>query len=85
MAAVDLVVSDVDGTLVTPDKQLTEASRRAVARLAEAGIGFTITSSRPPFGLKMLVAPLALSMAHQILATVLLGASVWLTWRARRL
>jgi cytochrome c oxidase assembly protein subunit 15 len=33
----------------------------------------------------LMVAPLALSIAHQILATVLLGASVWLTWRARRL
>jgi cytochrome c oxidase assembly protein subunit 15 len=33
----------------------------------------------------LMVAPLTLSMAHQILATVLLGVSVWLTWRARRL
>ena len=33
----------------------------------------------------MTVAPLALSIAHQILATLLLGVSVWLTWRARRL
>jgi Cof subfamily protein (haloacid dehalogenase superfamily) len=62
MAAVDLVVSDVDGTLVTPDKRLTDASRRAVAGLAEAGIGFTITSSRPPFGLASLVEPLGLTL-----------------------
>ena len=52
-----LVVSDCDGTLVTPDKQLTEAARQAVARLDAAGIAFTITSSRPPFGMRMLIAP----------------------------
>lgn len=31
------------------------------------------------------VAPISLSIAHQITAAVLLGVSVWLTWRARRL
>jgi Cof subfamily protein (haloacid dehalogenase superfamily) len=57
-----LVVSDVDGTLVTPDKRLTPASIAAVRDLAAAGIGFTITSSRPPFGMRMLVEPLALKL-----------------------
>lgn len=52
-----LVVSDCDGTLVTPDKKLTEGAIKAVARLHAAGIGFTITSSRPPFGMRMLIAP----------------------------
>lgn len=33
----------------------------------------------------LLVAPLWLSIVHQIAATVLLGAAVWLTWRARRI
>lgn len=60
MSAVSLVVSDVDGTLVTPEKTLTEATIRAVHRLHERGIGFTVISSRPPFGLRMLVEPLAL-------------------------
>ena len=54
---IKLVVSDCDGTLVTPDKKLTEAARQAVARLHAAGIGFTIVSSRPPFGMRMLIAP----------------------------
>lgn len=54
---IKLVVSDCDGTLVTPDKKLTDAARNAVARLHAAGIGFTITSSRPPFGMRMLIAP----------------------------
>ena len=62
MTKVSLVLSDVDGTLVTSDKRLTVASRRAVSRLAEHNIDFTITSSRPPFGLRMLVEPLGLKL-----------------------
>ena len=62
MSGISLVVSDVDGTLVDPDKRLTEASKRAVHRLRERGIGFTIVSSRPPVGLRMLVEPLALAL-----------------------
>lgn len=57
-----LVVSDVDGTLVTPEKLLTEGAIRAVHRLHARGIGFTVISSRPPFGLRMLIEPLALSL-----------------------
>ncbi len=59
---VALVVSDVDGTLVTTDKVLTTRNRAAVKRLAEHGIPFTIISSRPPFGLSMLVEPLQLCL-----------------------
>jgi hypothetical protein len=57
-----LLLSDVDGTLVTYDKQLTDACRTAAEALHEAGIGFTITSSRPPQGLRMLIEPLALTL-----------------------
>jgi Cof subfamily protein (haloacid dehalogenase superfamily) len=57
-----LVVSDVDGTLVTPDKQLTQEAVRAVHRLHARGMGFTAISSRPPFGLRMLIEPLALAL-----------------------
>jgi Cof subfamily protein (haloacid dehalogenase superfamily) len=62
VSAVSLVISDVDGTLVTPEKTLTEASIRAVHRLHARGIGFTVISSRPPFGLRMLIEPLALAL-----------------------
>ncbi|WP_132251494.1 Cof-type HAD-IIB family hydrolase [Methylobacterium segetis] len=55
-----LVISDVDGTLVTSDKRLTPAAVAAVRRLGEAGIGFTIASSRPPVGLRPLVEALGL-------------------------
>jgi Cof subfamily protein (haloacid dehalogenase superfamily) len=62
VSAVSLVISDVDGTLVTPDKTLTEASIRVVHQLHARGIGFTVISSRPPFGLRMLIEPLALTL-----------------------
>jgi Cof subfamily protein (haloacid dehalogenase superfamily) len=57
-----LVISDVDGTLVTDDKRLTEANVRAVQSLHARGIGFTVISSRPPFGFRMLAEPLALRL-----------------------
>jgi Cof subfamily protein (haloacid dehalogenase superfamily) len=57
-----LVVSDVDGTLVTHDKVLTPRAIAAVERLHERGIGFSICSSRPPFGLRMLIEPLRLAL-----------------------
>ena len=54
---ISAVVSDVDGTLVTEDKVLTARARRAaVAKLHAHGIIFTVISSRPPRGLRMLVA-----------------------------
>jgi Cof subfamily protein (haloacid dehalogenase superfamily) len=57
---VKLVIADVDGTLVTPDKVLTTRARAAVERLKSAGIRFTITSGRPPRGMAMLTEPLGL-------------------------
>jgi Cof subfamily protein (haloacid dehalogenase superfamily) len=62
MSRIALVVSDVDGTLVTHDKLLTEGARRAVQRLHDAGIGFTITSSRPPVGMRFLIEPLGITL-----------------------
>jgi Cof subfamily protein (haloacid dehalogenase superfamily) len=62
MTRISLVVSDVDGTLLTKDKVLTEEARRAVRRLHEAGIGFTLTSSRPTIGMGFLIEPLAITL-----------------------
>ena len=58
MRKISLVLSDVDGTLVTDDKRLTEASIDAVRQLHQAGIRFAIASSRPPRGMAMFVKPL---------------------------
>ena len=57
---ISLVLADVDGTLVTEQKVLTARARAAVKALQDAGIGFAITSGRPPRGMAMLVDPLAL-------------------------
>jgi Cof subfamily protein (haloacid dehalogenase superfamily) len=62
MTRIALVVSDVDGTLVTKDKTLTEAARAAVRKLHDSGIGFTITSSRPSIGMRFLIEPLAITL-----------------------
>ena len=62
MTSIKLVVSDVDGTLVTTDKRLTDAARTAVEKLRTAGIGFTIVSSRPTVGMDFLIKPLALTL-----------------------
>ncbi|MGZ4836182.1 MAG: Cof-type HAD-IIB family hydrolase [Terriglobales bacterium] len=56
-----LVIADVDGTLVTQNKILTPRAIEAVQRLRQAGIAFAITSGRPPLGMQMLIAPLALT------------------------
>jgi Cof subfamily protein (haloacid dehalogenase superfamily) len=52
---ISLMLSDVDGALVTRDKVVTPRARTAVAELRAAHIGFAITSGRPPRGMKMLI------------------------------
>ncbi len=56
--AVRLLLADVDGTLVTSDKKLTDRSVAAVRKLHDAGVLFAITSGRPPRGMAMLIEPL---------------------------
>ena len=58
---VRLVVSDVDGTLVTPDKVLSAATITAARRLRDAGIPLALVSSRPTRGMAFLVTELALA------------------------
>jgi Cof subfamily protein (haloacid dehalogenase superfamily) len=56
-----LFLADVDGTLVTQDKVLTDRAIAAVTKLKQAGILFAITSGRPPRGMSMLIEPLELT------------------------
>ena len=51
---ISLVLADVDGTLVTEEKVLTQRAQSAVRALRNAGIRFAITSGRPPLGMAML-------------------------------
>jgi Cof subfamily protein (haloacid dehalogenase superfamily) len=58
---IKLLLADVDGTLVTHEKVLTERARIAVAKMRATGVEFAITSGRPPRGMQMLLEPLALT------------------------
>jgi Cof subfamily protein (haloacid dehalogenase superfamily) len=60
VSAIRLFLADVDGTLVTRQKQLTDAAIAAVGELRAAGVLFAITSGRPPRGMAMLIEPLDL-------------------------
>jgi Cof subfamily protein (haloacid dehalogenase superfamily) len=57
---ISILLADVDGTLVTEQKVLTERAVKAVRALKAKGIAFAITSGRPPRGMAMLIEPLAL-------------------------
>jgi len=46
MTRIALVVSDVDGTLLTKDKILTEKAAHAVRQLEDSGVGFTVEPLR---------------------------------------
>ena len=61
-SSIAVLLADVDGTLVTKEKVITDRAAQAVKRMREAGIIFTITSGRPPRGMRMLVEPLGLTM-----------------------
>src|ERR1700756_5231882 len=58
---VRMVIADVDGTLVTQEKVLTQRAIDAVRNLRTAGIQFSVTSGRPPRGMAMLIEPLQLN------------------------
>jgi Cof subfamily protein (haloacid dehalogenase superfamily) len=57
---IQLLLSDVDGTLVRKDKTLAERTIEAAHALRNAGIKLAVTSGRPPRGMSMLIQPLAL-------------------------
>src|SRR5438552_3714844 len=59
LKAVRLLLADVDGTLVTREKIVTERAKDAVRKMRSAGVEFAITSGRPPRGMQMLIEPLA--------------------------
>jgi Cof subfamily protein (haloacid dehalogenase superfamily) len=50
---ISLLVSDIDGTLVTSDKRLTPAAKQAARSLSDHGVKLVLTSSRPPRGVAL--------------------------------
>ncbi|HWN98075.1 MAG TPA: HAD-IIB family hydrolase, partial [Blastocatellia bacterium] len=60
MRNISLIVSDIDGTLITSNHEVTEATEAGAARLHERGIALSLASSRPPRSIKPLAEALAL-------------------------
>lgn len=61
---IGLVVSDVDGTILSEDKTLAPQTVAAVRRMAAAGVPLTLLSARPPSGLRPLADALGLAVAY---------------------
>jgi Cof subfamily protein (haloacid dehalogenase superfamily) len=55
-----LVISDIDGTLITSNHEIAESTRQTAERLYEMGIRLSLASSRPPRSIRPLAASLAL-------------------------
>lgn len=62
LAQVELVISDCDGTLLHTDKTLAEPAKQAVSALRDAGVRFTVASSRPGKGMRSIVETLGIDM-----------------------
>lgn len=60
--SIAVLLADIDGTVVTKEKVITDRAIQAVKRMRESGVIFTVTSGRPPRGMRMLVEPLGLTM-----------------------
>src|ERR1700730_4617817 len=43
-----LVISDIDGTLITSNHEVTDATKAAAQKLYERGVELSLASSRPP-------------------------------------
>jgi Cof subfamily protein (haloacid dehalogenase superfamily) len=48
LSPIALVISDIDGTLITSNHEVSEATKATAARLYERGIQLSLASSRPP-------------------------------------
>jgi hypothetical protein len=55
-----LVISDIDGTLITSNHELTAATHAAAVALRESGIALSLASSRPPRSIRPLAEALGL-------------------------
>ncbi len=55
-----LVVSDIDGTLITSNHEITQRTKETAAKLYERGIKLSLASSRPPRSIRPLAESLNL-------------------------
>lgn len=56
------MLSDIDGTLLRPDHSLSQANIDAVRQLREAGIRFSVASSRPPRAMRQQIEALGIDL-----------------------
>lgn len=56
------MLSDIDGTLLRPDHSLSQANIDAVGKLREAGIHFSVASSRPPRAMRQQIEALGIDL-----------------------
>jgi Cof subfamily protein (haloacid dehalogenase superfamily) len=73
---ISLVVSDVDGTLVTPDKLVAPSTIEAAQELRRAGIPLAAVSSRPPRGMASIARALALEVFAGFNGAVIVDADL---------
>lgn len=63
--AIRLIALDMDGTLLTPDHQISPAVREAIRKARAQGIIVVLASGRPYIGIKKYVAELGLNIPGQ--------------------
>ncbi len=56
-----LVISDIDGTIITSNHEVTDATKAAARKLRERGIYLSLASSRPPRSIRPIAEALGLS------------------------
>ena len=61
---IKLVISDVDGTIVQPDKSVSPGTIAAAERLQSAGVPLAIVSARPPRGMTFITETLKLDAPY---------------------
>lgn len=62
LPGIRFVLSDIDGTVLRPDHSLAQATVDAVRRLRQAGIHFTLASSRPPRAMRQVIEALGVDL-----------------------
>lgn len=60
MNPIKLVISDIDGTLITSDEHMSDATRQEIRRVMEKGVHFGIASGRPTHGIREVIEELDL-------------------------
>ncbi|WP_122209794.1 HAD family hydrolase [Pseudomonas viridiflava] len=59
---VRFLLSDIDGTLLRPDHSLSQANIDAIHDLQQAGVQFTVASSRPPRAMRQVIEALNIEL-----------------------